>query len=71
MNKMLWNEIRKNGLASISEKTICDDGFKLGIWIAHCRGNYKKGTLKESYAERLQALGIILNIVETKYEMCF
>lgn len=67
----LEDEIRKNGLASITDKTICDDGFKLGIWISHCRGNYKKGTLKESYAERLKALGIILNFVETQYETGF
>ena len=65
--------IRENGVESITENTICSDGYKLGIWVGNCRSKYRNGVLKKRYIERFQALGIDLGEIkgEASYEKGF
>ena len=51
----------KHGSADAPLNYVCDDGYKLGVWLSKCREKYAKGTLTDSQIEQLEALKIVWN----------
>ncbi len=52
--------IQANGVASITSKTVCNDGYKLGAWIIRCQAKFRNGKLAEKYVIRFRKLGVSL-----------
>ena len=50
---------------------ITDDGFRLGYWIEQKRRQYHKGTLKEEYIQKLEAIGILWKPSKDVWEKMF
>jgi hypothetical protein len=46
-----------------------EDGFTLGRWCSHRRGNYKNGKLSQERIEALEALGFIWDRLEENYQI--
>ena len=53
--------VQANGVDSISSRTVCDDGYKLGSWFIRCIAKFRKGKLAEKYVVRFEKLGVELN----------
>lgn len=67
----LADYIQKYHTTEISNAFICEDGYKLGIWIANCRTKYRAGKMPEEYRERIKKLGVTLEKIdpwETHFE---
>ena len=52
--------ISEYGIEALKSNCVCDDGYKLGRWIANCKVKFRKGKLAEKYAVRFEKLGIRL-----------
>ncbi len=59
--KHLEEYIQANGVDTITSKTVCDDGYKLGYWINNCKVKFRKGKLADKYAVRFEKLGVELD----------
>jgi len=56
---------------SIMNNTVCDDGYRLGNWIANCKTKYRKGKLPQKHFSHFEQLGITLeksNPWEERYQ---
>ena len=51
----------ENGSADAPLSYMCDDGYKLGVWLSKCREKYAKGTLPDSQIKQLEDIHIIWN----------
>ena len=47
------------------------DGFALGNWIRNTRSRFGSGSLKESQIRELDALGMVWNNIDAKWERCY
>ena len=47
------------------------DGFALGNWIRNTRSRFGSGGLKESQIRELDALGMVWNSIDAKWEHCY
>ena len=47
------------------------DGFALGNWIRNTRSRFGSGGLKESQIRELDALGMVWNSIDAKWERCY
>lgn len=47
------------------------DGFALGNWIRNTRSRFGSGGLKESQIRELDALGMVWNSIDAKWESCY
>ncbi|MBR1751026.1 MAG: Helicase associated domain protein, partial [Ruminococcus sp.] len=50
--------ISDNNTTDIPANAVCEDGYRLGAWVATCRSKFKYGKLRKKYADRFAALGI-------------
>ena len=66
---LLYKETSGNPNALAIYKT--PEGFPLGIWQSHQRGNYKKGKLSPERINQLEDIGFKWEILEDKYEKGF
>ena len=61
----------EHGELQIGNKYVCDDGYRLGNWIANQRQNYRKPTKYHSVtseqAKRLESIGMVWNPSEEKW----
>lgn len=48
-----------------------DTGFALGNWINNTRARYRIGGLNQSQVDALEAMGVIWNIVDSRWEYCY
>ena len=53
--------IHTYGLAALTQKNVCSDGYKLGNWFGNCKRRYKSGNKEQQYIDRFAALEIDLN----------
>ena len=51
----------KYGSADAPLNYVCDDGYKLGVWLSKCREKYTKGTLTDLQIEQLEDIKIVWN----------
>ena len=51
----------KHGSADAPLSYVCDDGYKLGVWLSKCREKYAKGTLTDSQIKQLEDIKIVWN----------
>lgn len=63
--------IAENGLDALNGFTVCDDGYKLEIWLRNCKAKYCSGKMPELYAERFRKLGITLEKKENPWNEHF
>ena len=54
--------IQQHGIDNLSNKSICDDGYKLGTWLANTRTKYRKGKLTSEQVQTLLQLGVRLKV---------
>lgn len=48
-----------------------DTDFALGNWIRNTRARYRNGGLTQDQIEKLEALGIVWNMVDSRWERCY
>ena len=48
-----------------------DTGFALGNWIRNTRARYRNGGLTQDQIEKLEALDIVWNMVDSRWEQCY
>ena len=48
-----------------------DTGFALSNWINNTRARYRIGGLNQSQVDALEAMGVIWNIVDSRWEYCY
>ena len=48
-----------------------DTGFALGNWIRNTRARYRNGALTQDQIEELEVLGIVWNMVDSRWEHCY
>ena len=48
-----------------------DTGFALGNWIRNTRARYRNGGLTQDQIEKLEALDIVWNMVDSRWERCY
>lgn len=66
-----WNEnyerakkyYNENGTLYVPVSYVCDDGFKLGNWMARQRKHYKKGVLCQHRIELLEQIDVLWDVV--------
>ena len=51
----------KFGTADAPLNYVCDDGYKLGVWLSKCREKYTKGTLTDYQIKQLESINIVWN----------
>ena len=51
----------KHGSADASLNYVCEDGYKLGVWLSKCREKYTKGSLTDSQIKQLEDIKIVWN----------
>jgi superfamily II DNA or RNA helicase len=66
---LLYKESTGNPNAPVSYKTA--EGYQLGQWQSHHRGNYKKGKLSPDRIKRFEDIGFTLEIFEEQFEKGF
>ena len=52
--------LTEHSVDSIMNNTVCDDGYRLGNWIANCKTKYRKGKLSQKHISHFEQLGITL-----------
>ena len=57
-----------NGNLMVSEGFVCEDGFKLSVWIKNQRTAFKQGRLDKSKTERLEAIGMVWSPSEQQWQ---
>ena len=50
---------------------VCDDGYRLGTWLSNQRGKYDKGTLTAEQIQRLEAIGMVWDILEMRWNSAY
>ena len=53
---------------NVPQKYICDNGFKLGIWLSNQRTRYRTGKLSAEKIEKLENIGMIWNKDDLHFE---
>ena len=48
-----------------------DMGFALGNWLNNIRARYRSGGLSQSQEDALEAMGIVWNAVDSRWECCY
>ena len=61
----------ETGNLNIPRRYISADGSKLGIWIQKQRSSYKTGVLSTEQTQRLNAIGMIWDIENYKWDKAF
>ena len=62
----------KHGSADAPLNYVCDDGYKLGVWLSKCREKYAKGTLTDSQIKQLEDIKIVWNKSrKNDWDSCF
>ena len=51
----------EHGSADAPLSYVCDDGYKLGVWLSKCREKYAKGSLTDSQIKQLEDIQIVWN----------
>ena len=51
----------EHGTADAPLNYVCEDGYKLGVWLSKCREKYAKGTLTDSQIRQLENIKIVWN----------
>ena len=51
----------KFGTADAPLSYVCEDSYKLGVWLSKCREKYAKGTLTDSHIKQLEDIKIVWN----------
>ena len=51
----------KHDSADVPLSYVCEDGYKLGVWLSKCREKYAKGTLTDSQIKQLEDIKIVWN----------
>ena len=52
--------IAENGVEAVNGEVVCEDGYKLGRWVANCKMKYRKGKLPKKHTEHFEKLGVRL-----------
>ncbi|MBR1751890.1 MAG: Helicase associated domain protein, partial [Ruminococcus sp.] len=52
--------IAEHGTDAVTVMIVCDDGYRLGSWIANCKSKYRKGKLPQKHIQHFEQLGISL-----------
>lgn len=50
--------IAEQGADALRGDTVCDDGYRLGNWIANCKQKFRNGKLSQEHIRRFNELGI-------------
>lgn len=50
--------IAEQGADALRGDTVCNDGYRLGNWIANCRQKFRNGKLSQEHIRRFHELGI-------------
>ena len=53
--------VNEHGTADAPLSYVCEDGYKLGVWLSKCREKYAKGTLTDSQIKQLEDIKIVWN----------
>ena len=53
---------------NVPQKFVCEDGFKLGVWLSSQRTRYRTGKLSAEKIERLENIGMIWNKDDLHFE---
>jgi len=61
----------RTGDPNAPDRLKTDEGFRLGTWQSHQRGNYRKGNLSSERIERLEEIGFKWEILEEQFEKGF
>ena len=61
----LENFIANNDISALTVDIICDDGYRLGAWLANCKTKYRNGKLSEKHIKHFEQLGIHLEKSDT------
>ena len=62
----------KHGSADAPLSYVCDDSYKLGVWLSKCREKYAKGTLTDYQIKQLESINIVWNKSrKNDWESCF
>lgn len=48
-----------------------DTGFALGNWLNNTRARYRSGGLNQSKIDAMEALGMVWNVVDSRWEYCY
>ena len=48
-----------------------DTGFALGNWLNNTRIRYRSGGLSQSQEDALEAMGVVWNVVDSRWECCY
>ena len=51
----------EHGSADAPLNYVCDDGYKLGVWLSKCREKYAKGSLTDYQIKQLEDIKIVWN----------
>ena len=52
--------IDEHGVDAVTVMIVCDDGYRLGSWLANCKSKYRKGKLPQKHIQHFEQLGISL-----------
>ena len=52
--------IAEHGIDAVTGLIVCEDGYKLGVWIANCKSKYRAGKLAKKHIKHFEELGITL-----------
>lgn len=63
--------IAEYGIDFLTGKSICEDGYKLGKWIANCKIKYRSGKLAKKHIAHFEKLGISLEKNKNSWDMHF
>ena len=57
--------VAEKGISALTVDIICDDGYRLGAWLANCKTKYRNGKLSEKHIKHFEQLGIHLEKSDT------
>ena len=63
--------IAEQGADALRGNTVCNDGYRLGNWIANCRQKFRNGKLSQEHIRRFNELGISFESKPDAWEIHF
>lgn len=63
--------IAEQGANALRGNTVCNDGYRLGNWIANCRQKFRNGKLSQEHIRRFNELGISFESKPDAWEIHF
>lgn len=58
-----------NGDLMVSDGFVCEDGFKLSVWIKNQRTAYKQGRLNDTKTAKLEGIGMVWTPLEQQWQI--